>query len=167
MAEWLTPEWLTRASIWIAMAAWTCGIVGGKRASFSDSNSWWPWLAGLIFYAIHIVLAYGAFYDWSHAVAWEKTALDTAAATGVKTGIGLLLNFLFGAWLAWDLYGRCRGRTGWTPRVTEGFVFFFLINGAIVFGNGPVVAFGAVLCLMIVLKWLFVWWRRGNSAGKA
>ncbi|MDF1849532.1 MAG: hypothetical protein P1U85_01775 [Verrucomicrobiales bacterium] len=147
-------EWFTRASIWIAMAAWTWGIVEGRRSSTSVFRSRAPWLFGLIFYAIHIVLAYEIFYEWSHTVAWEKTALDTAAATGVKTGVGLLLNFLFGAWLIWDFSKRWNDRIGGTRYVTEGLVFFFILNGAIVFGDGPVVALGVILCLAIAAKWI-------------
>lgn len=147
-------EWCTRATIWIAMGAWAYGIVGKKESFKSRFRTLVPWLMGLIAYLSHILLAYGSFYDWSHMIAWERTADDTAAVVGVRTGVGLLLNFLLGAWLVFDLCTRSRRQEGWATRFTEGLVFFFVLNGSIVFGDGPVVGFGSILCLAIVLKWI-------------
>jgi hypothetical protein len=141
-------EWATRATIWLAMSSWVAGI------AFRGHRSRAFWTAGAVFYLLHILFAYAGFYDWSHRIAWEKTAADTAEATGFRTGVGLLLNFLFAAWLGFDLWNQWTRSVRKWRKTTEGLVLFFIVNGAIVFGDGPVVLFGIFLTGIILASWI-------------
>lgn len=140
-------EWLTRASIWFAMAGWTAGIL----TRFPLSRRFWT--AGLALYLAHIVLAFAAFYDWSQAVAWEATAADTERVTGWRSGIGLAFNYLFALVLAIDValqWQLNRRMAGW---LVEGLVLFFIVNGAVVFADGPVRWFGITMTGVILAGW--------------
>ncbi len=150
-------EWLTRATIWLAMAGWVAGIaLWGTYSRFF-------WTVGGILYLLHILFAYAGYYDWSHQIAWEKTASDTAEMTGFDTGIGLILNFLFAAWLGFDLWMQwVRKVRGWTW-LTEFLVLFFILNGAIAFGSGAVVIYGIVLSVIVVVSWISSRKKRGDE----
>jgi hypothetical protein len=150
--EVLTGDLLTRATIWLAMLSWTGGIVSGAggRARFSRGL----WTVGLLIYAFHICFAYSEFHQWSHFVAWESTARDTLEMTGMDSGVGLLVNYAFALVLAIDVFrqwqkGRRKG-AGWI----DGLVIFMIVNGAIIFGSGPVRWFGAGL--IAVILWVLV-----------
>ena len=103
------------------------------------------WLVGALIYAAHAALAFERFYDWSHARAIEETARATREATGVDSGAGLWLNYLFGVvWLVDAVHGVATGEDGRrrVPRpariAIEGFLAFLVFQGTVVFGNGPV-----------------------------
>ncbi|MEM9280244.1 MAG: hypothetical protein AAGA96_00320 [Verrucomicrobiota bacterium] len=145
---------LTQVTIWIAMGLWSVAM-GFPSGRFRFAR--WLWTVALISYGAHIVLAYQHFYDWSHRVAWEATALDTKETTGFDSGVGLLVNFAFALLLAIDVgeqwrHGKRRG-TVWV----NGLVLFMVLNGAVVFGEGPVRAYGIGL-LMVATAGLV--WRR-------
>lgn len=140
-------ETLTRATIWLAMGAWTCGICLGWRKNKQAARCLWT--LGLFSYLVHILCAYEAFYQWSHGIAWESTARDTGAVTGFNSGVGLLVNYAFGALLAVDLFSQWNnGERKWA-RFVDGLVLFMIINGAVVFGEGPVRWLGCLLTLAI------------------
>jgi len=141
-------EWLTRATIWLAMAAWTAAILLARRPNPARI----VWTAALVAYLLHIVLAYAAFYEWSHRIAWEQTALDTARVTGWRSGIGLIVNYAFAAALAVDLARQWRGHRASSWIV--GLVVFMIVNGAVVFGEGPVRWFGIALLCAMAGDWL-------------
>jgi len=129
-------QWLTRATIWLAMSAWTAAILLARQPRRARA----AWTGALVAYLLHIVLAYAAFYEWSHRIAWEQTALDTARVTGWRSGIGLIVNYAFAAALAVDLSRQWRGHraSSWIVAL----VVFMILNGAVVFGEGPVRWYG-------------------------
>lgn len=137
---------LTLATIWIAMLAWTIAI-------FRTGRRLW-WAIGLAFYVAHIFAAYESHYHWSHEIARSETARQTAEVTGWDSGIGLYFNFAFAAILALDLgFLYLRDQRPF-PRFVDGLVFFMILNGAVVFGNGTVRIYGALLCGLIVATWI-------------
>lgn len=134
-------QWLTRASIWLAIAAWAAAILLYKNPRRARA----VWAGALVAYLLHIGLAYAVFYEWSHRIAWEQTALDTARVTGWHSGIGLIVNFAFAAALAVDLARQWRGHRA-SPWIVA-LVVFMILNGAVVFGEGPVRWYGlSLLC---------------------
>ncbi|MDF1862847.1 MAG: hypothetical protein P1U87_21705 [Verrucomicrobiales bacterium] len=140
-------ETLTLATVWLAMGAWTCGICLGWDTSKQVARGLWT--LGLLSYLVHILCAYEAFYQWSHEIAWESTARDTEEVTGFDSGVGLLVNFAFGALLAVDLFSQWqKGERKWA-RFVDSLVLFMIVNGAVVFGDGPVRWFGVFLTLAI------------------
>ena len=143
-----TGELITRASIWLAMAGWTLAIISrGKPPAI------WIWAASFDLYSLHILFAYGVFYEWSNKIAWNHTANQTAEAIGVNTGIGLAINFVFLAILLTDIVLQWRGKHC-CRNFIDGLVLFMIVNGAIVFGHGPVRAFGALLLGIVAAAWL-------------
>ncbi|MAS93321.1 MAG: hypothetical protein CMO55_09000 [Verrucomicrobiales bacterium] len=140
-----TGELITRASIWLAMLCWTAAIISRGKPSAK-----WYWAAGFDIYCLHILFAYGVFYEWSNETAWDQTAQQTAEVTGLETGVGLIVNFTFAAILLFDVIQQWRGRKTFRNLV-DAFVIFMIVNGAIVFGHGPVRVYGAALILALVL----------------
>ena len=139
---------LTQATIWIAMLAWTIAILRSGRL-------WWT--IGLASYLFHILAAFESHYHWSHEIALSETAHQTAEVTGWKSGVGLYFNFAFFAILAVDLIVLyLRGRRPF-PKSVEGLVFFMILNGAVVFGDGAVRIYGAALFVGIVVVWIQHW----------
>jgi len=140
-------QWLTRATIWLAMTAWAAAILLARQPRRARA----AWTGALVAYLLHIVLAYAAFYEWSHRIAWEQTALDTARVTGWHSGIGLVVNYAFAAALAVDLARQWRGHPA-SPWIV-GLVVFMILNGAVVFGEGPVRWYGIALLYALAGEW--------------
>ena len=155
-----TGDFLTRATIWLAMLAWTGGIVMQGRGRGRLFRGFWT--TGLSFYLIHICFAYSEFYQWSHRVAWDSTARDTLEMTGVDSGFGLLVNYALVLVLAIDVFLQWKVGDRRGARWIDGLVIFMIVNGAIIFGSGSVRWFGAALIASILTA--LVW--NGLKAGK-
>ena len=66
------------------------------------------WSAGCLLLWVHVVGVWQTIHGGSWHAAWEHTTRETAAATGVESGIGLWFNFLtLGLWTA-DCVSRLR-----------------------------------------------------------
>jgi hypothetical protein len=142
------PEFTTRAAIWFAMLAWTWAMI----LPFSRARL--AWSLGFVAYLVHIVLAVAVFYEGSHAVALAETARQTLEKTGWPSGAGLWVNYALALVLALDLAWQWSGRAQWQRPWVNGFVLFMILNGAVVFGSGPVRIFGAILLLVPLVVWL-------------
>lgn len=117
------------------------------------------WTAGCILFLIHVIAAFHFFHQWSHGDAYRETARQTREMTGVASGAGLYLNYLFtlvwAADVAWwwrrgaDRYTR---RPQWVGVVLQSFLFFMAFNGTVVFEQGATrwVAAGVVVVLAIL-----------------
>ena len=54
---------------------------------------------------MHVAAAFHYYYEWSHAVGLAETARQTEELTGMASGSGLYLNYLFTlVWLADGIY---------------------------------------------------------------
>ncbi len=149
-------EILVRATIWLAVAGWAVGAgwwwFGRGAWPGGESLAFGLWSAGLILFLAHVILAYGVFYGWSQAVAYEETARQTHEVTGWRSGMGLWWNYAFGlVWLGdflvwWRLRRDVRPvaswRSGWGHRIAHGFMAFMVLNGTVVFGQGAVRWYG-------------------------
>ncbi len=116
------------------------------------------WTAGLAGYFIHILFAFDAFYDWSHHVAMEVTAKETAAVIGLETGFGLWVNYAFGLILALDVLQQWRSGTRRFSVAIDWLVIFMIVNGAIIFADGITRLYGVVLVIAVIA----LRWRRGS-----
>ncbi len=161
-------EFLTRLSIWLALFAYAVGA--GLQLSAHGRAAWirrarWAWTIGCGLFLVHVASAFASFYQWSHATAIRETARQTAAFTGWNWGGGLYFNYLLAiAWLAdvlwWWLAPASFARR--SPRLAalwHGFFFFLVVNGAVVFVNGPRRWLGALLCGSLAL----LWWRQRRA----
>ncbi|MDA1092385.1 MAG: hypothetical protein O3A25_03805 [Acidobacteria bacterium] len=152
-------DFLTRASIWLALTLFVAAQVarGGSAATavIGSRLFWTGWVA----FVGHIALAFQSHYGWSHAVALAHTAAQTAAATGVETGSGLYLNYLFGVlWLVeawwWHRHGvSVAARQTSLELAVRVFWLFMIVNGAVIFVGGPQRWFGLTLVALLLYAW--------------
>jgi hypothetical protein len=128
------------------------------------------WTAGAILTLIHSIAAFGVFYGWSHETARRLTTQQTAALTGVEFGGGIYVNYLFlVVWLAdstwWWMSPRSYERR---PRalswLIRGFIFFIIVNGAVIFADGWARIVGLASTSLVLASWFLKRWsRRGAS----
>lgn len=162
-------EFLTRATIWLALGGYACGA--GALLAARDRARWlrrarWAWTLGCACFLAHVVCAFSFFHGWSHAEAYRETARQTAELTGLRWGGGLFLNYLLTvAWVAdvgrwWLRSAECALRPAWLAALWHGFFFFLVFNGTVVFGRGPVRWLGFAICALLGV----LWWRRSRPA---
>ena len=89
-----------------------------------------------------------------------ETAIQAEALTGLGWGGGIYLNYAFGlvwlAELAWAMVAGASYRTrprhvGWFVR---GFLLFMIINGGVIFVDGPQRWIGATIAGVLVWSWI-------------
>ena len=147
---------LTRATIWLSLAGYAISFCLQVRR-VAPKFALVAWSFGAVAFLTHTLFAFHFFYNWSHTIALAETARQTKDLTGFDSGSGLYLNYAFGlVWLvdaAWwlsagDKYDR-------RPRSMvlglHSFFWFMIVNGAIVFGSGPVQIYGTGLVLVMMV----------------
>ncbi|HEY0550032.1 MAG TPA: hypothetical protein VGF13_10560, partial [Verrucomicrobiae bacterium] len=103
---------ITRGTIWLALICYvTTTVFQTKAGARPASLSRFIWLAGCVFFVLHVIAAFQFFHHWSHDVAENATRWQTIERTGLNFGGGIYFNYLFGlAWLAdcagWPLRGK-------------------------------------------------------------
>ncbi len=149
-----TGDLLTALTIWLAL-----GLYASSQVTRPSRASRWLSVAGLTLFVAHVVLAFQVHYGWSHATALRETAAQTKALTGVGTGSGLYVNYLFGmAWLA-EVCWWTRAETsylhrpGWVDLTMRAFFLFMIVNGAVVFVDEPQRWLGLALVAVLVYAW--------------
>ena len=134
-----------------AVLAWAAAEVRRSRAA---------WTVGALLALVHALFAFGVFYAWSHERARVSTMRQTAALTGVTFAAGIYINYLF--LLIW------LGDAGWwwlSPRsyamrpravtlAVHGFIFFIMVNGAVVFADGVARIVGVASTSAVIINWL-------------
>ena len=156
-------ELLTRLTVWLALCGYAAGaamlLLARWRVDWL-ARARWAWTSGCVCFLAHVVSAFGFYHGWSHAAAYRETARQTAELTSLRWGGGIFLNSLFAVlwigdvlwwWFAPENFARR------SPRLTaawQGFFFFMVFNGTIVFGKGPVRWFGAFICAALAALWL-------------
>lgn len=125
--------------LWSAAMIWRSGAVK------------WLWTLAFGVFCVHIVAAYAEYYQWSHAVAWRRTAEETARLFGIESGFGLIVNYLFLLVLAVDLVRHFTGSQSKTWRFwVDGLVILMILNGAVVFGS-PLSQWIGGICLVALV----------------
>ncbi len=149
-------------SIWLSLAAWTaaeCTRLASRQAAGHERTARRLWTVGVVLAWLHVALAFHFRHDWSHAKALAETARQSEELLGFRFGEGVYVNYAFlvvwaadGLWWWWrpaSFYAR--------PAVLDGairvFLLFVFVNGAIVFAQGAVRAFGILAVLALGLAW--------------
>jgi hypothetical protein len=151
-------------TISLSVLCWAAGEV-------LQSRGWWT--AGAVLALIHSAAAFGLFYDWNHETARTLTAEQTAALTGIRFSGGIYVNYVFLAvWFAdaawWWMSTRSYHRRA--PAISllvRGFIFFIIVNGAIVFADGWARAVGLVSSSAVVISWLVKRWSHRGAFSTA
>ena len=151
-----TSSLFVAGTIWVALVLY---VVGEFGRSLRPSPSWTRpvWILGSICYVCHVISAFSLHHHWSHSAAYAYTAATTYDLLGINSGLGLWVNYMFTA--VWVGEGLLPGRWGLTVnrrvnRVVRSVFLFMIINGAIIFVEGPQRWFG----LLLVAALLTIWW---------
>lgn len=148
-------EALTRWSVRLAMALYVLSLVLRARAADRAARS--AWTAGCLALVAHIALAFHFTHHWSHAVAYEETARQTAEVVGLDWGGGIYANYAFAmVWLldvAWWWRGleAYRSRPRWIDWIVQGFLAFIAFNATVVFATGVVRGLGLAATLLLLV----------------
>jgi hypothetical protein len=127
------------------------------------------WAAGALLMLVHAIAAFGVFYDWNHSVAQELTSQQTAALTGIEFAGGIYVNYVFvAAWIldaAWWLFASdsYESRPPWLAFAVRGFIFFIMLNGAVVFADGWARLIGSLAVAVVVYSWLLTFSSRRGA----
>ena len=154
-------EFLTRATIWMALVTYTGAEVyrSGLLINADDRRSRILWSLGCLLYVTHVVSAFHNSYDWSHTVAAAETLRQTEILIGTSWSGGIFINYLFTlfwcgetAWW-WLKPTDYLNRPLWVQRTTWAVFLFMILTGAVVFVEGPMRWFGASIAVTLVWTW--------------
>jgi len=151
----MLTRWTVRVALglYAGRLAVACLDRSGSHGRFARALS----TLGVFAFVAHVAAAFHYFHHWSHHEAYEATALETAAVTGWKSGVGLWLNYLFtAAWLAETAVWWQRPTACWPgPRgvsiALHGTMLFMIVNATVVFEDGATRTVSAALLLMLGL----------------
>lgn len=156
-------EFLTRATVWVAMLAWgVCAWIRLRAPTAADwSRMRRVWTVGCTAFLAHVICAFSSFHGWSHTQALKETARQTALMTGIQSGFGLYLNYTFAiVWLAdcvwwWSVRDTVyQQRRKWISMTLWMFMAFMLFNGSVVFAEGPVRWVGIGMSAGLAVRWI-------------
>ena len=148
---------MTRILIWVALLCYgisSAMLLSGRECRRSLARRCWT--MGLFAYLGHVAAAFHFYYQWSHQVGIEETAKQTRELTGFDSGSGLYLNYLFTVvWIADTVFWWAGGlsryamRSRWIHWLLHGFFLFMILNGAVVFAEGPARWLGVGILLVL------------------
>ena len=151
---------LTRVTIWLALGLYAAAQVGRRRPAARTSGAGlWLLTLGCGLYLAHVALAFQVHHLWSHAAAVAHTAAQTQALVGWNWGGGIYINYLFSTlwvgetawwWLSPERYGN---RSHGVELAVRGFFLFMIVNGAVVFVNGPQRWLGVAIVAVLLGAW--------------
>ena len=153
----MLTRWTVRAAFALYVSAMALRLGAGGPTRW-DRAARAIWAAGCVAFAVHVACAFHFFHAWSHADAYRQTARQTAELTGVASGFGLYLNYVF--LIAWVIdVARMWLRDTFAPRrrsvavALHAFFAFMWFNATVVFPTGPtrwagVAAFGLLGALL-------------------
>ena len=153
-------ELLTRVTIWLALGLYAAAqVTRRRRAAATSGAGLWLLTSGWGLYIAHVLLAFDVHYDWSHGTAYAETATQTEALTGWRWGGGLYVNYLFSAvwgvelcWWRWTPSSYAR-RAPAMKVAMRAFFLFMIVNGAVVFVDGPQRWLGVVIVGVLLVAW--------------
>jgi hypothetical protein len=128
---------LLEPAVFVSVAA---SVLSWALAHVLSSRTLWTLGAGLM--VVHAVLAFVVFYDGSHSLAQAATMRQTEDLTGIAFAGGIYVNYAFlGFWAAdagwwWWRPDTYLARPRWMSLAIHGFIFFIILNGAVIFADG-------------------------------
>jgi hypothetical protein len=154
-------EFITRATIWLAIAAYVGGTVIFVFKSAWDAAVRLLWTIACASLIAHFASAFQFHHGWSHQAAYLDTARQTEEMFGVNWGGGLFINYLvLIVWIVDISWWWLRGldsyrRRPWPLMIAwHGFLIFIIFNATVVFGHGIIRWLGGVASLILVFAWI-------------
>lgn len=159
-------EFLTRSTIWIAIAAYAIGSVVFavvRRRAAADYWTRLAWTIGCAALVAHFISAFHFYHAWSHELAYIDTARQTAEVFAINWGGGLFINYAVATlWTAdvawWWLAGvsSYRRRPWLITLLWHSFLIFIIFNATVVFKEGWTRWLGLIVCLALVVSWISI-----------
>ncbi len=141
---------LVFVSVAAAVVCWAVGQAFNQRSA---------WMVGALLMLVHSAAAFVTFYEGRHEVAQIATMQQTRALTGVEFAGGIFVNYLFLAvWIgdaAWWVVapGSYMTRARTVSYAIRGYIFFIVVNGAVVFADGWARILGAAAVILVIAAW--------------
>ncbi|MEM0967798.1 MAG: hypothetical protein AAGJ31_00480 [Verrucomicrobiota bacterium] len=157
MGEWALV-WTIRTGLLLYVVILALVAAGQGRRREGTLGILWG-AAGLFFLA-HVLIALASVHDWSHEDAVAHTARRTEELVGWRFGGGVYFNYLFVAlWIGESLLWRFapgwrRSRPVWLSLLLHGYLFFIVVNGALIFESGPTRTAGLLLMVAVGGIWV-------------
>ena len=156
---WLIA-WTIRVSLAFYVAALFVQLLAPRTLAW-DRRARALWTAACVLLLAHLAAAFHYFHEWSHAAAFRHTERETQRLLGISFGYGIFFNHLFAlVWLAdviwwWAAPQSHRARPRGVAWAVHSYMLFIVLNGAIVFEDGPVRAAGiaGAVALALALIW--------------
>lgn len=152
-----SDDWVVRGTAWLALAGYFIGAFLLLRGNIRIAK--WVWGAGCDFNFLHIIASFHFTHNWSHAAAIEHVAEQSKAIAGTPFGAGIWFNYVFTAlwiidasWLCWKPESYAK-RANWVTWLVQGFLFFMVVNAAVVFAPNVVRWPSAIACAALVYLW--------------
>jgi hypothetical protein len=151
----LLTNWTIRLAL-VCYAAVLAGEIAAPQAARRSMVARSIWSLGCLLFVGHVVCAFHFFHHWSHAHAYEHTALRTADI-GFPFGAGIYFSYAFGLlWIAdvmwwWTAPQSYAARATWLNNLLHLYLFFIAFNGAVVFEDGPTRWVGCAVALGLLL----------------
>lgn len=122
-----------------------------------DRSARIAWTLACALLWIHVASAFGLIHHWSPLQAYRFTEEQTARMTGVRSGIGIYLNYLaMIVWAADCTYWWTAGVAAYRRRrrgisiAVHAYLLFMVFNATVVFG-GPGARFGGAIIFSMLL----------------
>ncbi len=118
------------------------------------------WTAGCVAMCLHVAAAFHFYHAWSHALAVEHTAAETAAVVGWNWGGGVWFNYLvLVLWLGdvcwwWTDPAGHQRRRNWITIALQSYLAFIFFNAIVVFESGYLRIAGLAATAVL----LAIWW---------
>ena len=154
---------LTAATIWGALITYT--LAESSRVQLipplGRERGRNLWSLGCMLYVAHVASAFQFQHGWSHDAAYAHTADQTEAVVGVVWGGGIYVNYLFTAlWIEevvwwWVAPASYHARAPGVRSAVRAVFLFMIVNGAVVFVDGPMRWLGVGVVAVLV----GVWWK--------
>lgn len=153
-------ELLMRATISLSVVAYAAAEYLRARHRLDAIRVWTVlWTAAASLCIAHSALAFHVRHGWSHDAAMRQTAAQTAAVTGLDWGGGVFVNYAFlalwaadAAWLVTAPESYLR-RSRVVSAAVSAFLFFVIVNGAVVFARGPARGVGIAATAVVLWAW--------------
>jgi hypothetical protein len=153
-------QWSIRASVILVYGRLLYRLWRGTPAQTNQRcREYYIWLAGYLFFVLHVCLSFHFVHHWLHSDAWNRTANETENLIGIRNGYGIWANYLMLVLWGMDLLRlRKAKRTDRIPsfsldRAVASFFGFMFINATVVFGPP---SYRYLACPALILL-IYVW----------